>query len=293
MAQNIEIANAQYNDVPSIEVPLQGGGMASFVDTTDADAVASEIDSGKTAYVNGVKLTGTRSGGGGSNEVAIPDPLFSTLIFNQTSSWDNTSTMDYTYTATKPCFIAGMIAATGTNATEEDGVAVLINNVYVGNAVYNYNNASVTTPVLYALAKDDVFAVRRQNGSLKMYLKVCDIKTTTSPTSLPIAVPDMTNKVATVVEQVDSWSNNMNVSYTATQDCIVVGMLGSYGSGTPTNTTGVQVSINGEYLYSAYYSTNNASIIVPVNIPLAQNDVLNVKRLTGYAKAYLHAYALR
>lgn len=64
MAQDIEIANAQYNDVPSIEVPLQGGGTASFVDTTDADAIASEIDTGKTAYVNGVKLTGTRSGGG-------------------------------------------------------------------------------------------------------------------------------------------------------------------------------------------------------------------------------------
>lgn len=67
MAQNIEIANAQYNDVPSIEVPKQGGGTASFVDTTDADAIASEIDMGKTAYVNGVKLTGTRSGGGGSS----------------------------------------------------------------------------------------------------------------------------------------------------------------------------------------------------------------------------------
>jgi len=62
---NIEIANAQYNDVPSIEVPKQGGGTAAFMDTSDADAIASEIDIGKTAYVNGVKLTGTRSGGGG------------------------------------------------------------------------------------------------------------------------------------------------------------------------------------------------------------------------------------
>lgn len=66
MAQNIEIANAQYNDVPAISVPKQGGGFASFMDTTDADATAEDIMQGKTAYVGGSKITGTGSGGGGS-----------------------------------------------------------------------------------------------------------------------------------------------------------------------------------------------------------------------------------
>lgn len=65
MAQTITIGNATYSDVPSVTFNKQGGGTASYVDTSDGTATAEDILENKVAYVDGVRVVGTGSGGGG------------------------------------------------------------------------------------------------------------------------------------------------------------------------------------------------------------------------------------
>lgn len=67
-SKNIVLKGATWNGVESVDFPVSGGGTARYVETSDADATASDIASGKKAYVNGSLVTGTASGGGGGLE---------------------------------------------------------------------------------------------------------------------------------------------------------------------------------------------------------------------------------
>lgn len=60
MAQNVIINGITYQNVPKVQIPKATSGTAEFVDTADATLTGgAEMLSGKTAYANGVKYTGT------------------------------------------------------------------------------------------------------------------------------------------------------------------------------------------------------------------------------------------
>lgn len=70
MAQDIQIAGAIFNAVPSIVVPVAGGGSATFVDPSPTTAAAADVASGKLFFdALGVLTQGSASGGGGGGLV--------------------------------------------------------------------------------------------------------------------------------------------------------------------------------------------------------------------------------
>jgi len=68
MSQNISLWGANYSAVPSVNLPKQGGGTATFTDVTDTTATAADVATGTYFYTAaGVKTEGTNSGGGGGH----------------------------------------------------------------------------------------------------------------------------------------------------------------------------------------------------------------------------------
>ena len=127
MAQDIQIAGATFNAVPSIVVPVAGGGSATFIDPSPTTAAAADVASGKQFFdALGVLTQGTASGGGGayswlgSGAEKIDTKDFSINLSKDTSynSWTPSTTASaivsaknsvYTYTGSASdydfCFV--------------------------------------------------------------------------------------------------------------------------------------------------------------------------------------------
>ena len=134
MAQNVIINSVTYSNVPEVNIPISGGGTAKFMDTSDANAAAGDMLSGKTGYVNGSKITGNIASKAAAT--ITPTSADQTIAASQYLSGAQT--------------IEGIVCANLTSANIASGVTVKI-----GTATDDDSVASVTGSLSAAVISQD------------------------------------------------------------------------------------------------------------------------------------------
>ena len=150
MAQSVVIRGNTYQNVPSVEIPLAGGGgNAEFFDISDATlADGGKLAKNETAYANGVKITGTAEERDGSDlsasgaTVTVPAGLYASQATKSVASGS----------ATAPSTISGSSASvsTGTNTitlSKSVSVTPTVSAGYVSSGTAGNASVSLTASV--------------------------------------------------------------------------------------------------------------------------------------------------
>ena len=184
MAQNLTLWDGtQYTDVPSINLPKTGGGLAKFTDTTPTTATDSDVLSGKVYFkADGSQSTGTGSGGGGTPTLQTKSKTYTPSTSQQTeavtydSGYDGLDTVNITVnampsgSASAPSTISGTSASvsTGTNTltlSKTVSVTPTVSAGYVSSGTATNSSVSLTASVTtkgatnhYATTSDQTIA---------------------------------------------------------------------------------------------------------------------------------------
>lgn len=150
MAQNVTINGVNYQNVPSVEIPLTGGGgNAVFTDTSDATLDnGGKMLSGNTAYAGGVKYTGTITTNTGSSvtatgdTVTVPAGYYASQVTKSVAAGS----------ATAPSSISGTSASVSTSTntltlTKTVSVTPVVSAGYVSSGTAGNASVSLTASV--------------------------------------------------------------------------------------------------------------------------------------------------
>lgn len=149
MAQNVVINGVTYSNVPSVEIPKSTSGTAEFYDTSDATlSSGGQMLSGKTAYANGTKFTGTIPSKTGTDITVSGDTV--TVPAGHYASQQEKAVA--AGSATAPASISGTSAtlSTGTNTltlSKTISVTPTVSAGYVASGTAGNSAVSLTASV--------------------------------------------------------------------------------------------------------------------------------------------------
>lgn len=172
MAQDVVIRNITYDDVPEVDIPLQGGGTAKFIDTSDATLDSGDqMLNGVTAYAGGTKITGTIVSKGSSDltvsgaTVTAPAGYYSSSASKAVASGS----------ATAPATISATSASvtTGTNTltlSKAVSVTPVVTAGYVSSGSAGNSSVSLTASVTTKAAATITPTTTNQTIAASTYL---------------------------------------------------------------------------------------------------------------------------
>lgn len=144
-AHDIALMGAVFPNVPTVLLPISGGGTAAFTDVSDTTAVASDVASGKIFYnSNGEQTTGTASGGGGTFTPVLgvirPDAtLMKRWTYDKKIVTDEELTIPAYTTSTVTLKESALLESYSIDLTNYSDYDFYINERHLGIPIYSSN----------------------------------------------------------------------------------------------------------------------------------------------------------
>ena len=152
--RNIALLGATYSAVPAVQLPISGGGTATFTEVTDTTAEAADVASGKYFYTSGgVKTQGTASGGGGSG--------YSLASTTKTMGSSNATSIQFTGLSGEPKAFVCMLDQQSSLGSTRYVISVTYDGTTV-RGVWGYSSSNTR----YAYYSNSYFTKSYSGGTL-------------------------------------------------------------------------------------------------------------------------------